>query len=111
LDLFPSILINNRTFLGSWKSENVLEAVCSGFKKDIPEACYTEGVFKKVEKGLGFGFVLFIIIIIVIINAVIFVVCRRYIMKRINDRVESNDLNSQINSVVNRYMAMRETKL
>ncbi len=113
LDLFPSIMVNDRTFIGSWESRNVLEMVCAGFQNDVPEVCYKEGVFdvKPISQYLSFGSILFIIVAIIIINIVLYILCRKYVVKKINERVESTELNNQINNVVSRYMAMKETKL
>jgi hypothetical protein len=115
LDLFPSILVNNVTFLGSWKAENVLEMVCAGFTPDkIPPACFKEGAILEdlIEKpGISFMTIVTIFFVVIILNFIIYLLCRRYVINRVHEKVESNDINDQISSVVSRYMAMRETKL
>jgi len=108
-------MVNNRTFIGSWEPKNVLEMICAGFDPNkVPDACFIEGIFnreKNVAQSLSFFSIIIIIIAIIVINVVIYILCRRYVIKKINDKVESVELNDQISTVVSRYMAMRETKL
>ena len=115
LDLFPSIMVNNRTFIGSWEPKNILEMICAGFHPSkVPTACFTEGVFsreKKVSQSLSIVAIIAIVVAIIVINVILYILCRRYVIKKINDKVESNELDDQISTVVSRYMAMRETKL
>jgi hypothetical protein len=108
LSFIPSITINGRTFWGSWRADNVFEAICAGFHKK-PEVCYSEGAFKKKSKLSWFS-VFFIIIAIISVNAVIFYFCKNYIRRKIVERIESTDINHKINTVVTSYLALRENK-
>ena len=110
--LIPGILINNRTFYGTWKGENIFEALCASFKSK-PEVCYDEGAFYKdvAEKGgLSLWIIGLIIFGVIIFNIVLFLICRKYIKRRISDKVEDTDINNRINSVVTSYLALKETK-
>jgi hypothetical protein len=111
LHLFPSILVNNRTFMSSWTSINLLEAVCSGVISK-PNICFEAGVFqkKKIESsgGLSVLSVFLIIILILAVNAVIYLLCRRYISKSISDRVSSEDIDARINNVVSSYIQFKD---
>jgi len=110
--LIPSILINNRTFWGSWKGDNIFEALCAAYKTK-PNVCYEEGAFTKDESsegGLSSGLVALIIISFIVFNVVLFFICRKYIKRQIASKVEDQDINNKINSVVTSYLALKETK-
>ncbi len=109
MTFIPSIIVNNRTFHGNWRSENLFEALCAGYKKK-PEVCYDEGAFSNSSKGLSWLSITMILILIVSVNVVIFYFCRNYIRKKIRERIESTDINHKINTVVTSYLALRENK-
>ena len=94
--------------MGSWRADNVFEAICAGFKKK-PEVCYIEGAFKR-ESGLGAFSIFLIVLLIIAINATIFYFCRNYIKRKIIERIESTDINHKINTVVTSYLALRDNK-
>ncbi len=108
LSYIPSITINGRTFWGSWRADNLFEALCAGFKKK-PEVCYAEGAFKK-PKRLGWFGLIVILLLIIAVNVVIFYFCKNYIRRKITERIESTDINHKINTVVTSYLALRENK-
>lgn len=105
LTFIPSLLVNNRTFWGSWTSDNLVEAICAGFKKK-PELCYSQGAFQRPK--MSWYSVTAIVIIIILLNAVIFYFCKNYIRRKINERIDSTDINSKINIVVSDYLALRD---
>jgi len=88
--------------------------ICAGFdNKNVPQACFTEGVYqdKDVSQSISYGGIILIAVVIIAINVILYIICRRYVIKKINAKVESVEINDQISTVVSRYMAMRETKL
>jgi len=112
LHLFPSVLVNYRTFMSSWTSINLLEAVCSGVLAK-PDVCYEAGVFTRKNKdqsssGLSAFSIIMIILLIIVVNAVIYILCRRYITKSISDRVSSDDIDQRINTVVSSYIQFKD---
>lgn len=108
VSFLPSLMINNRNFWGSWTLENVFEAVCSAYQKK-PQICYDEGYFKSSSSISNFS-VFLLILFVIAVNAVIFVLCRNFIKRRIIERIESTDINHKINTVVTSYLALRESK-
>lgn len=108
LSFIPSLVINGRSFWGSWRADNVFEAICAGFKKK-PEICYSEGAFERPE-GISWFAIIVIVILIIAVNVVIFILCKKYIQRRIVERIESTDINHKINTVVTSYLALRDTK-
>ena len=110
INLIPKLLINNRTFWGSWNGENIFEAICASFKNK-PEVCYDEGAFEKENSpGMSMGIVILIIILVIVFNIIIFILCRRYIKGRISDKIKETDMTDRINTVVSNYLALKETK-
>jgi len=108
--LIPTILINNRTFWGSWSGENIFEALCAAFKTK-PQVCYDEGAFlKENNTGMSLGTMAAIVVIVILFNLIIFFVCRKYIKRKIADKVEDTDINHKINTVVTSYLSLKETK-
>ncbi len=108
ISFMPSLLINNRNFWGSWTLENVFEALCAAYQKK-PQICYDEGYFKTTSSISNFS-VFLLIVFVIIVNAVIFILCRNFIKRRIVERIESTDINHKINTVVTSYLALRESK-
>lgn len=104
----PSITINGRLYIGTWKPEYVFEALCASLIRK-PEACYSEGSFQR-EEGFSAFSVILIISVVIAINVILFLVCKTFIRKRIQERINSTDINSKIDTVVNSYLALRDTK-
>jgi hypothetical protein len=111
---FPHILVNNKTFLGEWNAENLMEIICSAFI-ERPPACIDFMMSEQKEEelgdiGIGFGGYLLIIIFIIAIFGAVLYGCKRYMTKRLHERVEHSDISGRINNVVSTYLALRDPK-
>lgn len=106
LKYIPSILINGQIFWGKWHVKSILEALCAGIKKK-PEMCYVEGGFHRAPSVGGMKVVWIIVLLLVILNIGIFVVCRKYMRRKISERVEESDLDHKVNVVVTSYLALK----
>lgn len=102
----PSLTINGRLYVGAWKPEFVFDAICAALTKK-PRACYTENKFFKEGKGFSLGGSLFIIFIVLLINIAFFCFCKEFIKRKINERIKSTNIESQINTAVNSYIALK----
>jgi len=112
--LSPAIVINNRTsYRGTPTGSNVLESVCAGMLKK-PDVCYEQSDFRRpnpeASKGMSWGTIFLILSIILVANLAVYLVCRRYISKKIMERLETTDINHRINTVVTSYLALKENK-
>jgi hypothetical protein len=111
--MFPTVMVNNRTILGAPSAENLLEAICAGFITK-PTPClifFNPSVMIDTSNGdLSFGFIVFIIFLIILLNLALIYVCKRYIIKRLHERVDNVDINGRINNVVSSYLALRDHK-
>ena len=103
----PSITINGRLYIGSWKPEFVFEALCAALTKK-PTACYTEGNFQRESTGFSFIGTCLIIFVVLFINVVLFVTCKRYLEIKVGDKIKSSDIDSKIDTVVNSYIKLSE---
>ena len=104
----PSLFINDRLFLGSWRADYIFEGICAAFQKK-PEICYKEGGFER-EKKMSMFTLIFVVLLIIVANVIIFVICMKVIKKKIQERLDASDINRKIDTVVNSYLQMRETK-
>lgn len=103
----PSLFVNKRQFLSSWRGEYLFEAICAGLLKK-PEYCFIDGYFSK-ERGYSTGSIIGIIVLIIAINAVIFYFCIRYIRRMVEDQLHTSKLKFQVNETVENYLRMRES--
>ena len=108
INKLPTLTINGRIYLGNWKAEYIFDALCASLIKK-PKECYEYGSFEE-EHYLSSLTITTIIIIVFIVNVAIFFICRIFIRKRIQERLNSSDINSKIDTVVSSYLAMREVK-
>ena len=108
INKLPTLTINGRIYLGNWKAEYIFDALCASLIKK-PKECYEYGSFEE-EHYFSSLTITTIIIIVFIVNVAIFFVCRIFIRKRIQERLNSSDINSKIDTVVSSYLAMREVK-
>lgn len=110
IKIFPTVMVNNKTLKGKVNSENLLEAVCAGFAVK-PQVCYDESYFVKgnMEQGVSFLTVFFIVVVVILLNALVYLVCRRYIGKRINEKIDKVDINGRINTVVTSYLRLKDS--
>ena len=104
----PSITINDRVYLGSWRAEYVFESLCSSLVKK-PEECYMEVNFNRNLKGVTLTTFLLIILGVIIANIILFMACKRIIKKGIEERVDSTDFDNKIDKAVGSYLALRES--
>lgn len=104
----PTLYINSRPYLGTWRADYVFGFICAALKKK-PEICFKEGGFIK-EEPVSSSSLFLIIFIIVVTNVLIFLICVRVIRNKIQERLDASDINKKIDTVVNSYLQMRETK-
>ena len=105
----PSITINGRLYIGSWRPEFVFEALCAALINK-PEACYAEGRFQREVRGFSGVGTFLIIVIVLFINIVLFIVCKDYIRRKVFERIRDIDIDTRIDKVVNSYVALKESK-
>lgn len=105
----PSITINGRLYVGSWRPEFVFKALCATLINK-PEACYAEGKLQREVIGFSGVETFLIIVIVLFINIVLFMVCKDYIRRKAVERIKDIDIDTWIDKVVNSYVALKESK-
>jgi len=105
----PSMIINGRLYMGNWKPDFIFDALCASLIKK-PEACYLEGNSQREIKGFSVTSICMIIAFVLFINIFLFAACKKYITDSFNKKIMSTDINARIDTVVNSYIALRETK-
>ena len=108
INKLPTITINGRVYYGNWKAEYVFDALCASLIKK-PKECYEYGTFEE-ESSMSSLTITAVILIVLFVNIAIFLICRVFIRRRIQERLNSSDINSKIDTVVSSYLAMREVK-
>ena len=105
LTIFPSVIIDNKPLDGVIKETKIIIEICN-LVKDKPGFCY-EMMGKGNNERKKF-IILILIFIIVIINVFIFLVFRKYIIERINERIVQGglDLDSRIKNVIGNYFSL-----
>ena len=107
LTTFPGVVINNKPLEGIIKEHKIIKEICSLVKRK-PAFCSFMARFEnnRRKKMLIFG----LIILLIIINIVIFLIFRKYIIERIDERIESGglDLDSRIKNVIGNYFSLNK---
>ena len=110
ITIFPTVVVNGKKLKGRLTAENLFLSVCSSFNK-VPQPCMDYFWHpSSANKGLSVFQIFLIVIVVIAVNVGVIFLCRKYIQKRISDRVTSSDLDidGRINSVVSSYFALKE---
>ena len=109
--LFPSIVINNSTYRGQLETQEVMNALCAGFK-DAPKMCKRILNDRSIESDLGVGVIyihdgyrmhhLLMICVASVLFLLVFLCCYRRQAKRNMKRT----MDTQIESAVNQYQTL-----
>lgn len=92
---FPAIVINNRTYRGSFDSENVFESICAGFKNP-PKVCVKSRSFTEIiMTGVTGTRMLWIVFGLILFNVVLIYCYRRFTKREMNE-----EMKMQVNSAV-----------
>lgn len=104
----PSIYINNKQYNGAWRADSLVEFICSFFAIR-PKICSFEKVYENDKKMTPFT-IFIIILIIIAVNVFLFIICVRIIKHKIKERIDSIDISDKVDSAVNSYIQMSESK-
>ena len=115
IQVIPSVTVNGREVFGSYQAYNTFEAICSGFQEE-PEACVNMGFYKnsfkkdEIDDEISTFTIIIIILFVILLNILIVYICKRYIVKKMHEKIDSAEMNGKINNVVTSYLALRDTK-
>ena len=107
LTTFPAVIINNKPLEGIIKEKKIINEIC-GVVKDKPEFCsYISRMSGQKRRRI---IIYSLIIFLIALNIIIFLICRKYIVQRINERIEEGglDLDSRIKNVIGNYFSLNQ---
>lgn len=120
-NIYPSVVINKKTFRGQIEPLAVFNAICSAFRyppdqclktlhkeplKSMKEALAdVEEAFKDEGNGISQRSVIWLFVVLVVINVVIVYLCRRKAKLDMQ-----NEMNTQVESAVSQYFALSQSK-
>lgn len=100
---YPSIVINNRTYRGTFEPEAVFNSICAGFKTP-PKICQqAAGGSESIVKGINGTTIVYIVLGLILLNVVLI-----YCYRRISQREMKEDMRMHVNSAVSQYFALSQ---
>lgn len=103
----PEIYVNKQPMWGSLAAKNVLEAICARIYKK-PEICYTEGGFSMPKPANTWVIVLTIIAICLGISVIVFILCKKFMDRRVKSDLINSEIDLKVNTVVTNYLALKD---
>ena len=110
LTSFPAVTINNNPLTGIIKEVNIIIEICN-LVKIKPEFCSfltgdTDEHISIVRKRKSFVYNL--IIVLIVVNVFIFLICRKYIMERIREKIDKGgiDIDGRIKNIIGNYFSL-----
>ena len=109
-NIYPSIVINKKTYRGQIEPLSVFNAVCAGFT-DPPDQCLKTLHKEKTlvsqtmvdGDSISVGLIVGIVVALILVNVVIVYCCRRKAKRDMN-----NEMQMQIESAVSQYFALTQ---
>lgn len=106
---FPAIIVNSQTMRGDIEAQEVMQAICAGFK-DAPAAC--KGILDPhppatpgyETEGVSMTTLIVVVALAVLLLVAVLVVYRMWLKREMN-----SELKKQINQAVGQYFALADT--
>ena len=109
-NIYPSIVINQKTYRGQIEPMSVFNAVCAGFTSPPDQCLKTLHIEKTVQveklgegKSTKVGAIVAIVVALILLNVLIVYCCRRKAKRDMN-----NEMQMQIESAVSQYFALTQ---
>ena len=109
-NIYPSIVINQKTYRGQIEPMSVFNAICAGFTSPPDQCLKTLHLEKTIQKtvvddGESISVVLIvgIVVLLILVNVLIVYCCRRKAKRDMN-----NEMQMQIESAVSQYFALTQ---
>jgi len=104
INRIPSLTINGRLYIGPWKGDYIFDSLCSSFLQK-PNEC-------NIKLNLSYSFYKIgsIILLILTINVFIYLICKKFLKNKIQENVDSTDINTKINTFINSFLALKDRK-
>ena len=110
----PSVTINKHVVSGRLTPVMLFKSICDAFITK-PSVCLEhskQNALNNEKNGLTKWEIFGIGIAVLVGNALVFCICRRYVIKRVRERIEKDefDIDGKINEVVNSYLNLQDIK-
>ena len=108
LTTFPAVIINNKPLKGVIKEDKIINTICN-LLKNRNGLCNILKRREKYERKKVYFF-LTLVCAIFISNILTFLLCRKYIGRRINEGIYDSglDIDGKIKNIVGNYFSLRE---
>lgn len=109
---FPAVVINNKPLTGTIKEYKILSGICKSIKNKPDFCSFYWGMMDFSNISEKKRKIYLLILIIIIINIVLFLIFRKYIMKKINEKINFNtiDIDGRINNFMNNYISLKKNQ-
>ena len=111
LTLFPAAVIDDKPLTGILKENKIIFALCEAVTVKPDFCSFMPGNFDQDVDSLSRkkGWVYFLIFVVVCVNIFLFLKCRKYILLKINEKIEFNkiDVEGRINNFVQNYISLK----
>jgi hypothetical protein len=108
LTTFPAVIFNNKPLKGVIKEDKIINTICN-LLKNRNGLCYMLKRRQRYERKKIYFF-LTLVCVIFISNILTFLLCRKYIGRRINEGIYDSglDIDGRIKNIVGNYFSLRE---
>ena len=105
----PALFVNKNKVKGRFSIHHAIGMICT-YLSNSPDICDDYLHSGKNIKRNRLFWVLCIVITVVIINILLYVLCRKYIAKKIGERLSTNsiDIEGRINNTMNNYFRLKD---
>ena len=111
---FPAVVINDRPIQGIIKEYKILLGICKTIKNKPLFCSFFWGAADKIFSNLAEKKrkIYLLILVIIIINIILFLIFRKYIMRKVNEKINFNtiDIDGRINNFMNNYMSLKKNQ-
>ena len=107
LSSFPAVVVDDQPIEGIIKEYKVAVALCDAVKVKPAFCTFLSGTV--IESNPTRSWTFFLIVVIIIINLFLFIVFRKYIRKRIGEKINLNmiEVNGRVNNILTNFFRFR----
>ena len=107
LSSFPAVVVDDQPIEGIIKEYKIAEALCKAVKVKPTFCIFLSGTI--IESNPRRSWTFFLIVVIIIINLFLFVVFRKYIRKRIGEKINLNmiEVDGRVNNILTNFFRFR----
>lgn len=111
LKSFPNVIINDKPLTGLIKEEKIVTLLCNNVRVKPSFCSYITGI---TDDNMTIGkrtnkIIYFLIFLLIFVNIALFLMCRTYILEKINDRFSSKniDVDGRIKNFIDNYISLK----